>query len=103
MNNSDIAVEHVDEVGGLYIRTIRLFKRGTYVPQHVHDYDHVTLCGSGSAYFYQDGALSAIVRAGSVVTIKKGMQHAFQSLEDNTTLSCIHSVASAESIKAMAL
>jgi quercetin dioxygenase-like cupin family protein len=91
-------VEYVDEVAGIYFRSVLLPVRGTRIPQHVHDYDHATLIGSGKAALYVGGILSGIYEAGRAVPILAGQKHEFESLEDNTRLTCVHDAESAESI-----
>lgn len=91
-------VESIDEVAGLYFRSI-VISKGTKVPQHVHDYDHATLVGSGKAALYVGGVLSGIFEAGRAVPITAGQVHEFEALEDNTRLTCVHDVESAMSIK----
>lgn len=90
--------EFVDEVCGLYFRSV-ILDEGQYITQHSHDHDHATYCGSGKARFWVDGQWSGDVEAGKAVAISAGRAHAFQALEPNTRLTCVHSVESAESIK----
>lgn len=91
-------VESIEEVSGLYFRSI-LLPKGCRVPQHVHDYDHATLVGSGKAALYVGGILSGIYDAGRAVPIQAGQRHEFEALEDGTRLICVHDVESAMSIK----
>jgi len=92
-------VEFVEEVAGLYFRSILLPRSGIRVPQHVHDYDHATYIGSGAARMYVDGAPAGDFPAGHAASVRAGHQHEFEALEPNTRLVCIHDVASAESLK----
>lgn len=101
IGTSDVGeiVEFVEEVCGIYFRSVLLPKRGTKIAQHVHDHDHATYIGSGSVALHVGGVLAGIFKAGRAVPIIAGQQHEFVSLEDNTRLTCVHDVASAESIK----
>lgn len=93
-------VEFVDEVCGLYFRSVLLAKAGDRVGQHTHDHDHATYCGSGSATLYVDGVLTnQCIAAGSAVAVLAGRRHEFIAREDNTRLTCVHDAASAQSIK----
>lgn len=92
-------VQHIVEAGGLYFRSILLEHAGTLIPQHEHDHDHVTLIGSGKARSWQDGVWVGDFGPGEVVEMKAGRSHAFQALEPNTHLTCVHDIASALSIK----
>jgi quercetin dioxygenase-like cupin family protein len=92
-------VEFVEEVCGLYFRSILLPRAGMRVPQHTHDHDHATLVCAGAARLFIDDQPSGDYYAGHAVPVKAGKHHAFEALEPNTRLACIHDVASAMSIK----
>jgi hypothetical protein len=92
-------VQFVDEVCGIYFRSIILERAGQCVPQHVHDHDHATFVGSGKARVWIDGEWDGDYTAGHAIAIKADKKHVFQALEDNTLLACVHDVASAESVK----
>lgn len=92
-------VEFVEEVSGIYFRSYLIPHRGTRIPQHVHDYDHGSVIGSGAVRVRVDGQVIGIYGAGHVVPIKAGQLHEFETLEDRTRVICVHSVESAESIK----
>jgi quercetin dioxygenase-like cupin family protein len=96
-------VEFIEEVCGIYFRSILLPEKGMRVEQHVHDHDHATYCGSGRARVFVDGEDQGDVTAGRAIAVMAGKKHAFESMEDNTRLTCVHDVASAESIKAKGL
>ena len=92
-------VEYVNDVCGIHFRSVLIEKAGEKISQHVHDHDHPTYCGSGSARLRVNGEVVGDVHAGGVVAVLAGQHHEFEALEDNTRLACIHDVASAESIK----
>jgi quercetin dioxygenase-like cupin family protein len=92
-------VEFVEEVAGIYIRSVLLQEANLKIDQHVHDYDHATLVCAGSVRLYVDGVPHGVFKGGEAVCIKAGKKHEFVSLEPNTRLACIHDVASAMSIK----
>jgi quercetin dioxygenase-like cupin family protein len=100
MEQSPEIVEFVEEKGGIYFRSILIPKAHTWIPQHVHDEDHATLCGQGSAALYVDGEFSEKVEAGRAVEVKAGKLHSFRSLVDETRLSCVWSLEKAERLKA---
>ena len=93
-------VELIQDMGDLYFRSIILPHKGDRVPQHVHDHDHATLIGSGSAYAFVNGEILGYFVAPYAVEVKAGQRHEFEAAEDNTRLICVHSIHSAESIKA---
>ena len=92
-------IEFIDEVGPFYFRSILIENQGERIAQHVHDYDHATLCGSGKARVYIDGVETGILEAGQALMVKANHRHEFESLENNTRLTCVHDVRSTESIK----
>lgn len=92
-------VESIEEVSGLYFRSVLLPKKGTRISQHVHEHDHATLVGQGKAALFVDGILFGIYEAGRAVPVTAGQQHAFEAMEDNTRLTCVHDIESAMRIK----
>lgn len=96
---SEEIVERIEEVCGIYFRSVLLERNGTRIPQHVHDHDHATLVCSGAARVWVDGELIGDFDAGRAVPVLAGKMHEFQALLPMTRLACVHDVASAESIK----
>lgn len=89
-------VETIHDICGLYFRSILVETAGERVEQHAHDHDHATLCGSGSAQYWENDIHVGDVKAGGAVLVRAGQKHAFVTLEDNTRLTCVHDIASAE-------
>lgn len=96
---NDQPVERIEEVCGLYFRSVLLERVGTVIPQHSHDHDHATFVGAGKARAWVDGVWYGDYEAGRAIPIKAGRKHVFQALEPMTRLACVHDVASAESVK----
>lgn len=94
-----MTVEFIDVVCDIYFRSIILEKKGDKVDQHVHDHDHATYIGSGSARAWKNSILMGDYKAGSALPVMAGCYHEFEALEDNTRLTCVHDVKSAKSIK----
>ena len=99
ITENEWAVETVEEVCGLYFRSVLLLKAGVKIPQHIHTHSHANYCGAGSAEYWEDGTLLRTVKAGDAIEVKAGKYHEFIALEDNTRLTCVHDVASANAIK----
>src|SRR5262249_17004324 len=91
-----LQVEFADEVAGVYFRSVLLETVGDRAEQHVHDYDHATLCGAGAAKVFIEGIYQRAVMAGEAVKIAAGMKHAFVALQAGTRLTCVHIQSSAE-------
>lgn len=92
-------VERIEEVCGLYFRSIVLKNTGDLGTKHAHNHDHATLVCSGRARFICDGVVQGDYDAGTALLITAGRLHQFQALEPNTRLACVHDVASAQAIK----
>lgn len=95
-----IPVERIEEVAGLYFRSVLVPYKGMVADQHVHDHDHATFVGAGKVRAFADGKVLGEYSAGSAIEIKAGVYHQFEALEDGTRLACVHDIASAESVKA---
>lgn len=92
----DQPVEYLADIGGLYFRAILLKNAGATVPQHVHDYSHVTLVAAGAARLWVDGVWKGDFAAFQALDIEANKEHLFQSLEANTRLVCVHQVSAVE-------
>lgn len=92
-------VEFVEEVEGIYFRSVFLPFKGMSIPQHRHDVSHPTYCGSGKARLYVDGRFVRDVAAGSAVAVEANHDHLFEALEDNTRLTCIFDAQRALELK----
>lgn len=94
-----IPVERIEEVAGIYFRSVLIPYKGMVADQHVHDHDHATFVGAGKVRAVADGKLLGDYEAGRAIEIKAGVYHQFEALEDNTRLACVHDIASAESVR----
>jgi quercetin dioxygenase-like cupin family protein len=92
-------VEKITEVCGLYFRSVVLERAGDVATQHTHDHDHATYCGAGRFAYYANGAHQGEFVAGDAVPVRAGEKHYFVALDDGTRLTCVHDIASAQSIK----
>ena len=95
----DYMVERIEEVFGLYFRSVLLEHAGLVIPQHEHDHNHATYIGSGKARMWVDGAWVGDFEAGCVVPIEAKKKHVFQSLLPQTRLACVHDIESAKAVK----
>ena len=84
--------------GNIYIRPLRLSKKGDVVDGHAHNFDHATYCVAGSMRvesLHADGSVkeSMEMSAGSGLgwaLIKAGVIHRITALEDGTIGHCIY-------------
>ena len=96
---SEGTIEFIDEVCGIYFRTILLKNRGDEVSQHKHDYDHATLVGCGAVVAFVGEKCLGEFWGGQAVPVKAGYDHKILSIMDETRLTCVHSTESANLIK----
>lgn len=78
---------------GVFVKTMVLHDVDMFVPQHSHAYDHTSFLAKGSVRAWADGEFVGEFRAPHPIFIAAGVKHAFQSLEPNTLVLCIHNVS----------
>lgn len=83
-------VEYIDSIGDIHCRALLLPKAGDFVPQHPHDYDHVTLVTAGKVRMWINAKWEEDITAFRGVLVRAHDKHCFMALEDNTMLACIH-------------
>lgn len=76
--------------GDTFVKTYRMKKSGTALPQHSHRYDHITQICNGGVRVFLDGKHLGDFYTGGLVKIPAGTKHLFVTTEDWTVLSCIH-------------
>lgn len=74
----------------LFVKSYCIQKTGSFVPQHVHEFDHVSTIAYGGVKVWEDGNYRGERHAPVSFIIKAGVQHTFETLVDNTVLLCIH-------------
>ena len=81
---------------GIYCKRWTIPDTGTLLPQHSHSYDHLTYLVSGAVRVYRNDQYRGDYYAPSAIRIPARQAHAFQSLEDNVVLLCLHNMDHAE-------
>ena len=79
-------------VDGIGIVQIEIQHTGVYVPQHSHEYDHITLIPVGGLRVWKNGVLDKDYFAPAMITIPAHVKHTFMSLKP-TVFCCIHNVS----------
>ena len=74
----------------IFVKVIPIPVAGSIVPQHAHRYDHVTFVARGSLYAWADGKPLGRFDAPVPIVIKAGIKHTFQTIENDTTILCLH-------------
>ena len=88
----------IGAVSNIYVRQMHFLNAGDIEYGHSHDFDHLSLLSSGKVMSIVDGKES-VFEAPMMIFIKKGIQHEFVALEDNTVLHCVHAIRNGERIE----
>lgn len=83
---------------GVFIKQIHIKKKGTYIPQHSHSYEHVSMLARGSVQVWINGELDRRTACGTYkapkpIMISAEKKHLFLALEDDTIIFCIHNIS----------
>ena len=76
---------------GLFVKHA-VFDAGSYIPQHSHSTEHLSVIATGAVRVWQDGALLGDFTAPAGVVIKAHVKHLFLALAPMTTVLCVHRV-----------
>jgi hypothetical protein len=87
---------------GIYVRQIAVPKADTLLPQHAHQFDHISFVARGAVYLWKDGVLDKQYRAPTGIFIKAGIKHSFMTTEDDTTLLCVHNLKGDDKVAVLA-
>ncbi len=77
-------------VDGVFTKRITITHAGTIVPQHSHEYEHLTVVASGSVLATEGSNPPNVVHAPNTIRIPANTKHTFTSLEPATILLCVH-------------
>ena len=75
---------------GIYYKQYRVPDAGTLIPQHSHEFPHLTALLQGSIRAYRADELLGDYHAPAVVQIPAGVLHTFLTLTPDVVLACIH-------------
>jgi hypothetical protein len=81
---------------GTFVKSFKVAKANTMLPQHSHAYSHTSYIATGAVKAWKEGVFLRDVTAPDGILIEAHAKHMFQTLADNTTILCIHSVAEGE-------
>jgi hypothetical protein len=76
--------------GGIYYKLWRVPDVGTLIPQHAHEFDHLTALLQGTVRVWCNGEALGDYRAPATLKIAAGDKHAFMTLTPGAVLACIH-------------
>lgn len=98
---SDNLFHSISIVDNVFVRMMKLLKKGDYVNGHAHTFDHITLLSFGCVKMEHDNGEN-VYSAPYIIVTPKGIKHKFTALEDNTTLSCIHAIRDGDGVEDIA-
>jgi hypothetical protein len=75
---------------GIYYKLYRVPDANTVLPQHAHEFGHLTALLQGAVMVWCDDELLGHFRAPATIRIAPHVKHRFLTLEPETTLACIH-------------
>jgi quercetin dioxygenase-like cupin family protein len=75
---------------GIYYKQYRVADAGTLIPQHSHEWPHLTALLQGSVRVYRADEPLGDYHAPAVVQIPAGVFHTFLTLTPDACLACIH-------------
>jgi hypothetical protein len=76
--------------GGIYYKVWRVPDAGTIIPQHSHDFDHLTAVLAGGVEVWRDGVPMGDVWAPATIEIQAECKHMFRTLTADCRFACIH-------------
>jgi quercetin dioxygenase-like cupin family protein len=82
--------------GSIYVKTWTVPDRGTLVPQHSHEWDHVSYIVSGVVRVWRDDDELGDFIGPCSVNIPALTPHRFLTLSDGVVLLCIHNADHAD-------
>lgn len=76
---------------GLFVKHT-VFAKGSYIPQHSHAWEHLSVIATGAVRAWADDELLGDFHAPAGIVIKARTKHLFLALEPLTTVLCVHRV-----------
>lgn len=82
---------------GIFLKTWTVKDRGTLLPQHSHEFPHISYIVSGSVRIFGNEDLGEF-HAPAAVKIPARTFHKFLTLTENVVIACIHAVGDGEDV-----
>jgi quercetin dioxygenase-like cupin family protein len=82
---------------GIFCKLWAVPKRGTLLPQHVHQHSHISLIVQGEVRVWRDDECLGDFKAPAMIKIHAHAPHGFLALTDDVTIACIHNADQADS------
>ena len=75
---------------GIYALTWTVQDRGTLLPQHAHEFPHISYCVSGIVRVWCGDEQLGDFTAPCAIKIPAHKMHTFLTMTDNVTILCLH-------------
>lgn len=75
---------------GLFVKLWSVRDAGTLLPQHAHEYPHLTLVMRGAVRAWRGEEMIGDFRAPAVIRIPADTLHNFLTLTNDVALACVH-------------
>ena len=85
-------------VDGVFMKMMHFRYADMIVPQHAHEYEHLSFIASGAVRVWADDRLMGEFVAPVPIVIKARVKHRFLTLVPGTTVLCIHNADRAEDV-----
>lgn len=82
--------------GGVWVKPWTMPEAAMIVPQHSHQYPHLSYLAAGAVRVIQDGEAVQEYTAPAAIRIPAKVKHTFEILEAGTLILCIHNAALGE-------
>ena len=87
---TDLSITEDPDGKGVFVKWHKIATAGTYLPQHVHNYAHISVVASGAVSVYQEGTCLGTHQAPASLVIPAGKRHTFLTLLPDTVILCVH-------------
>lgn len=83
---------------GIFLKTWTVADKGTLLPQHSHEFAHLSYIVSGSVQIWRGDTELGVFHAPAAVKIAARTFHKFLTTTDNVVIACIHAVGEDEDV-----
>ena len=75
---------------GIFVKTWTVRDRGTVLPQHAHEFPHISLVVAGKVHAWRGDDYLGVYTAPAMIKIAARTLHRFETITNNVVIACIH-------------
>lgn len=75
---------------GIFCKLWMVRDRGTVLPQHAHEYPHISLIVAGKVHGWCGDDYLGVFEAPATIKIAERTLHRFETITNNVVIACIH-------------